>query len=306
MAWLPVSNAIAISTTMADRYLYLPGLLFLLAGLAVERFRYALLVLALIFGAGAMARSAVWRDSITLWTDALAKDHENPVALSNLGDALDDLERYDDAAENYRQCLAIYDRHVPALHNLARYHIRRAEFTQAREYAQRATELDPQLAAAWNHLAVCDLRMGQPLAAIANFAKSYALDPSDPDVLMNLGLAKLAAGDGIGAAATFSQIAERSGDATFCLTAARTLTQQGHTAAALPLLQRAVILAPNHPGAHRELAVCLLQTGNLAAAVPAIEKAISLMPNTPEHSAQKAQLQALLAQINQPPREAVP
>jgi Flp pilus assembly protein TadD len=299
IAWLPVSNAVAISTSMADRYLYLPGLgLFLLLGLAAERFRYLLLGAALLLGACAAGRSLVWRDSVTLWQDALAKDAENPVAHSNLGDALDDLERYDEAAEHYRDCLAIYEQHAPAQHNLARYHMRREEFAVARKHALRATELNSGLAAAWNNLAVCDLRMGQSAAAIANFAKSYALDASDPDVLVNLGLAKLAAGDASGAAATFSQVAEQSGDPDFCLIAARTLTQQGQPAAALPLLKRAITLAPSHGGAHRQLAICLLQTGDLTAAVPAIHKAISLMPNTANYAAQKAQLQALLEQIS--------
>jgi protein O-mannosyl-transferase len=303
VAWLPVSNIIAISTTMADRYLYLPGVgLFLLAGLAAERVRYLLLGIALVFGLGAMMRAGVWRDSVTLWEDALAKDIENPVAHSNLGDALDDLERYDEAADHYRQCLAIFERHVPAQHNLARYHIRREEFAIARTHALRATELDPELATAWNNLGVCDFRSGQALSAIANFAKSIELDPTNLDAFVNLGLAKLSAGDSLGASAAFSQAAELSGDTSLFLKAARTLTEQGQNQAALPLLRRAIALEPKHPKAHRELAVCLLQMGDLDAAVPAIHRAISVMPASPEYAATKAQLQALLAQIQKADR----
>lgn len=87
-------------------------------------------------------------------------------------------------------------------------------------------------------------------------------------------------------------------DADFCVAAARTLSEQGHPTAALPLLQRAIAQAPAHHQAHRELAICLLKAGDLAAALPAIQRAIALMPDTADYADQKAQLQALLANLD--------
>ena len=113
VAWFPVSNIkVPISTTMADRYLYLPGIgVFLavclglnwLAGRVNARALLgAFCVIMLIFGGLTMRRNTHWRSSITLWESALKAHPKNPVGLNNYGDALRERGKAEAAARIQR------------------------------------------------------------------------------------------------------------------------------------------------------------------------------------------------------------
>ena len=113
----------------ADRYSYLPGVpLSVAIALLLERrgrhapFRKRRLDrekvdLALFLGLAVAAvvtlaaltwrQTQYWRDSVTLWTHAVEVDSRNDVALYNLGAALSDAGRRDQAIARYEQVLAI-------------------------------------------------------------------------------------------------------------------------------------------------------------------------------------------------------
>jgi tetratricopeptide (TPR) repeat protein len=92
LAWLPVSNLLALPNPMADRYLFLPSLgLAALLGLGLERRRQAvvagvLAVLLVCFGALTLVRMRVWTDRGLLWTDAVRKAPSSARAHQNLGE----------------------------------------------------------------------------------------------------------------------------------------------------------------------------------------------------------------------------
>jgi tetratricopeptide (TPR) repeat protein len=106
---LPVSQIVPIITLMNDRYLYFPllgaaacfGALFpwldsrggwrRVAGMGVAIL--SLLTLPFV----SFARTDAWRDSMTLWNDAVAKSPGATMAWIGLGDALIDQEKYDEA-----------------------------------------------------------------------------------------------------------------------------------------------------------------------------------------------------------------
>lgn len=105
---LPVANIVPIFRPLADRYLYFP-----LAGVALalaclgdgpwlqDRFRRLTLVFALsavaILALVCRERQRVWADSLTLWTDTLAKNPGSPTAAINAAMAFSDAGRLDEA-----------------------------------------------------------------------------------------------------------------------------------------------------------------------------------------------------------------
>jgi Flp pilus assembly protein TadD len=103
------------ATAVAERYLYLPsvGLSLLLAGELSRRprlttapaARAALAAGLLVLGAATVARNAVWRDEVTLWTDVAAREARFALPLMNLGVALRDAGRAEEAEAAFRRAL---------------------------------------------------------------------------------------------------------------------------------------------------------------------------------------------------------
>ena len=164
----------------ADRYMYVPGVvLSLFIGLvggeiwraiqaprvgrreAVAGRRLALIVATVAAGAGAALGAATWRqatwwhDSITLWTRAADLDPQNDIATYNLGVALAEAGRDEEAIGRYEQTLRLVPDHEVARRNLNL--IRAARSEREGDRSAQAGDLD---------------------AAITHYAEALALDPS--------------------------------------------------------------------------------------------------------------------------------
>jgi tetratricopeptide (TPR) repeat protein len=105
-----------ISTTaVAERYLYLPsvGLALLVAIALSERTSGTRAPWAVVAIAGALVllatatvlRNRVWRNEITLWSDVTRQEHRFALPYMNLGLALSDDGRLDEAETAYRAAL---------------------------------------------------------------------------------------------------------------------------------------------------------------------------------------------------------
>jgi tetratricopeptide (TPR) repeat protein len=151
----------------ADRYTYVPDVVLAIAvaiaGAAWARshaprpqIAAGIAVVAIVVAAlGARAALPPWRDSISLWSHAIHVDPANHVAHYNLAVALGAAGRAEEAADRYRQVLALQPSHAPARRNLDRIEAARFERegnesaargdlrTAAARYA-RAVDLDEQ------------------------------------------------------------------------------------------------------------------------------------------------------------------
>ena len=127
----------------ADRYTYVAGMVpavALAAGLGwITRrvphaargvgFVLALVVVALL-GFASRRELGFWRDSVSLWSRAVALDPRNDVALYNLASALAEAGDETAAARRYRELLELLPDHGPARRNLA--------LLEAKDLEQRA------------------------------------------------------------------------------------------------------------------------------------------------------------------------
>lgn len=116
MGLAPVSNFIPIYRPLADRYLYLPmmGLAIVLCGLLVlvarRRYLYTALLWVVFSVAVGLAglsvkRQSVFANSLNLWTDTFAQSPYSDTAANNLGYALLQDGRYDEALKVFEKAL---------------------------------------------------------------------------------------------------------------------------------------------------------------------------------------------------------
>jgi protein O-mannosyl-transferase len=111
---VPVGGAV-----ISERYTYIPyiGLFFIAGSLAdsiLQRRAKSARALAVLFtvilisySAASVARIRVWKDSITLWSDALKKDNMVAVSYNNRASAYKDLKENEKALADYTKALQL-------------------------------------------------------------------------------------------------------------------------------------------------------------------------------------------------------
>jgi len=229
---LPVLYVPAIESgqsVLGERYLYLPvlGVAWGLAW-ALEEARHRLehpamplalaTVLVVACSAAVMARTRVWRDSLSLWADAVAKAPGSAAAHENLCFALYTAGRMEEALSACARALVLDPARLDARinHATALLALGRAE-----EARRELEGLDVPQALVQRGLAC--MMLGRHGEALASYSRALTLDPSSAEAHNDLGVA---------------------------------LVRLGRPAEALPHLERAVALRPDHPEYRANLRAC--------------------------------------------------
>jgi tetratricopeptide (TPR) repeat protein len=163
---VPVIGLVQVGVqAMADRYTYVPlvGVSIIVAWGVPEfskKWRHrnaALAMVALItltiLSVVTWRQVGYWKDSVVLFTRAVEVTTNNPTMQNNLGNALEDQGRLDEAIAHYAEALRI----------------------------------DPGLADAYNNIGLALTKLGRPDEAIPNFFKAIGINPSHAAAHYNLG-----------------------------------------------------------------------------------------------------------------------
>ena len=184
---------------MADRYTYLTqiGLYTAFAWGAAEvagfwpRCRWPLRGVSALVLAGLMVcawqQTRHWRDSEALWTHTLACNSQNPLAHSNLGNALVGRGQVDEAIAHYRQALEIKPDDVMTHTNLGVALAGRGQLDEAIAHHRTALTIKPDLAEAHNNLAIALAARGQIDEAIVHYRRALEIMPNYAVAHNNLG-----------------------------------------------------------------------------------------------------------------------
>lgn len=199
VALLPVSQIVPLFTLMNDRYLYFPLLsvaAFAGAGAAYlwRRFgKYSVaiyLLLALLLTALAVAtwqRAGVWRNSVTLWSDAAAKVTNSARIWGYLGNAHDEAKERGPAIYAYQRGLELDPNNESILYNSGSMYLLLGDTEQADSLLKRLLRRSP------GHImglvAFGDLAMlrGDFAEGESSYLRAHQLQPSAPDPLLKLG-----------------------------------------------------------------------------------------------------------------------
>jgi len=201
---LPVSQIVPLVTLMNDRYLYFPMLgaaslygVLVVGGREWLRLRgrgaavALLLVPLLLLPLLAHQRVAVWRDALTLWSDAARKEPASKYAWIGLAEAHHERRDLDAALSAYLRALVIDPDYRDALNNLGVLYLEKGDALRGRPYLVRAIELYPGYFEAVYNLGKNFYVSGDLTTAEALFARAVALRPRSPEALAALGNLKL-------------------------------------------------------------------------------------------------------------------
>jgi len=156
---------------------------------------------------------------------------------------------------------------------------KRADFPRAGQHALASTEADETNARAYHILALCLDRMGHMHKALVTYEKAFALDPNDPELLINLGLVawKLKLADG--AQRMFSLYIGACPDSPLGYNNLGTvLSDLGKVPLAIETLRAAIYRMPNEAILWNSLATVLAEDGRADESLIFYKEAIRLMP----------------------------
>lgn len=256
------------SQPMADRYTYVPliGIFIAIAWslrAAVDRLEipkraplalsaFLLFLLALLTA----RQAALWRDSVTLWTHAVAVTGDNYRARTNLGHALGLRGQWHDALPQLEAAVRIRNDAAEPQHYLGQALAALGHLDRALVHYRRAVALSPSYAEAHGNLGIALAESGKPEEALRHFREAVRLEPDSPVGRANLAMALTHAG--------------------------AVLANDGHIEKAAGYFTEAIAHDPGLVDAHANLAVVQIRRGRLGEAIAAYSEARRLQPGNGE------------------------
>ncbi len=190
---VPVIGIVQVGRqAMADRYTYLPHIgLFIAVVYGFQnlttrwRIKPAALfsVVCVILTAcllGTELQLRFWRNGVILFTHTLAVTKNNAIAHINLGVALEQKGRRDDALFQYHAALRINPSYVQAHNNLAILLDAMDQNDEALAEYQEALRLNPKAALAHCNLGTLLVKLGRFDEAFSHYSEAARLAPDDP------------------------------------------------------------------------------------------------------------------------------
>jgi len=199
---VPVIGVVQVGgQALADRYTYVPligffiavswGIPAMLSGWHFRKLALWVLGGTLVFALSVAGWSQVgyWRDSVTLFSRALAVTDSNWLAMNDLGASYVRLGQYQQAVGYFQEALRIMPDYVQAWNNLGVSYERIGQPQQAIGCYQEALRIKPDYAQAWNNLGVSYGNLGQHQQAIGYFQEALRINPDYNQARNNLVMA---------------------------------------------------------------------------------------------------------------------
>jgi tetratricopeptide (TPR) repeat protein len=192
---LPVVGVIqAGGQAHADRYTYLPqigiylAVTWLVAECPLSRAALGALMTAVlaVLMLCACQQTAYWQNSETLWTHTLACTTDNFAAHSNLGIALGQQGRLDEAIAQYQTALQLQPGDADNRINLGAALRQEGRVDDAIAQYQLALQIKPANAGLHSNLGNALLQKGRPAEALPHYQQALQIEPANANFLNNL------------------------------------------------------------------------------------------------------------------------
>ncbi len=147
------------------------------------------IVLAGVLALWTYERNNSWKDRIAIWDDCVKKSSEKARPYNNLGDALNERGRFDEAVFYCRRALQIKPGSSFAHNNLGNALKGQGRFKDAAVHFKKALTIKSGFVEAHNNLGVALKEQGQLKDAIDQYNRALNLSPDYADAHNNLGVA---------------------------------------------------------------------------------------------------------------------
>ncbi len=282
----PSSSVVPLITqTMAEHRMYLPLaaplVLAVCAAYTVggRRVFVPLAAIAVGFVALTIRRNEDYRSPIAIWTDTVVKRPAHPGARVNLGAALREAGRRDEAAQQLLEALRLEPNLSEAHNNVASILLEAGRPADAIPFAEAALRQKPAFAAAHNNLGSALTQTGRVAEGERHFLEALRLNPELAPALSNLAGILLRSGraaDALSRAEAALRLDPALPDAL--ANAAHALIALRRPGEAIPHLQAFVRLKPNDAVSWSNLGASLYQIGRTAEAIEPLRIAARLQP----------------------------
>jgi tetratricopeptide (TPR) repeat protein len=290
----PTSSVVPLGTELvAERRMYLPsaavvalvvlGLRAVLVRLArpaegtvpVPAAAAAVALLAAALAFLSWRRIGDYRSVLAIWTDTVAKSPRSPTAQNNMGMALAQAGRTEEAIARFREAFALDPGHALASYNLGYLLVRQGQPQEGVGYLRESLRLHPEDANAHFALGVALASTGARAEAARQFEESLALRPRDAEVHRELANTLAAQGDVVGASRHLEE-SLRLDPVDFRTHSkyGNVLSSLGRHAEALTHYQEALRLHPQDARTRNNLATALLALGRAPEAIGELEHAL--------------------------------
>jgi len=290
---VPVIGIVQVGgAAMADRYTYMPmiGLHLALAGAlaagGARRRRFAFPAIAagiaglIACSVATWQRQGEWRDTRTLFEQALRVTERNTVAHDKIGAYDLNAGRIDVAIAHFRAVLGYSPWYSLSHNNLGKAMAMKGDYAQAVLHFREALRLNPRLWEARNNLGAALYELGEIDAAIAEYRRVLDIRPQDPVVLCGLARALTKRGQPAEAVALLEPLVRRFPEMVKERNhLAEALIESGKVDAALDQFRYVVAHAPNDGIGQLGYGAALAKKGRLAEATGFIETGLRLCPN---------------------------
>ncbi len=224
VAFLPVSQIVPLLTLMNDRYVYFPMTGFaalagagclqlraLFSGRLTPLFPAAIFILLASLSVASFQRTGAWRDSVTLWSDSVAKSPEFASSWVSLAQAYERAGggMVKEAIEAYQRAYALEPSNTYVLYGLGRIYGVTGEYDKAMHYTNDLLRLFPNHVMGVTQLGIIYEKQGKYDLAEQTYRRAEALQPEAVDIAMQLANLALLRGDLATALSRYQQIESR-------------------------------------------------------------------------------------------------
>jgi tetratricopeptide (TPR) repeat protein len=213
----------------------------------------------------------------------LSADMNRAVTEHNVGAALQNEGRYDEAIAHYRRAIALRPQYAPAYNNLASSLNSTGRSGDAIAAYQQALRLQPDYPEAHYNLGNALLAAGRRQDAVVHFQRALQSMTGSADVHNNLGIALMEEGkiaEAVGEFRNAIQLEPNSAKAHRNLGDA--LATIGARAEGIEHMKRAAALEPNDASLHYDLGSALLEAGAIDDAIVELRASVRLDPESVE------------------------
>ena len=291
----PTSSFMPVADAIVEHRMYLPlAAIVTLAAVGVFEIgkhlfamRHGLLLgcvvggfVVVLFTALTIQRNQDYSSALTIWQDTVVKCPNSARAHNNLGLALADLGKVQNATEHWEQALRLNPDFAEAHNNLGTTLREQGKLQQAIDQYEQALQINPDYVQAQYNLGNALLRANKPQEAIKHYEHAVRTDPDLAEAHYNLGLALMGQGELQQAISHYDKALQIKPDYVQAqYNWGNALLRADNPQEAIEHYEQAVRIDPDYVPARNNLAAVLMGQGRLSEAISHLEQVVRLSPD---------------------------